>query len=163
MMKRVLVVCTGNVCRSPAAQALLERALPGRTIESAGIAATSGTAIDPVMNELLIARGLDVSAHRSQRVDERVCRSADVILVMELAHRHLIERAYPMVRGRVYRLAERYRADVPDPYRRSRHVYDYAMTLIEHGATDWAARIANLDTSRAGHPGSGADRPQNTQ
>jgi len=159
MMKRILMVCTGNVCRSPAAQVLLSRELPGCTIESAGIAAIGGTAIDPVMSELMTGRGFDLSAHRARRIDDRTCRWADLILVMETTHRHLIERTYPMTRGRVYRLTERYRIDVPDPYRRSRHVYDYAVKLIEHGAVDWAARIVSLEQKRPRHPDTGADGP----
>ncbi|HEP6427498.1 low molecular weight protein-tyrosine-phosphatase [Burkholderia cenocepacia] len=160
MMNRILVVCTGNVCRSPAAQALLSRALPGRTIESAGIAAIGGTPVDPVMSELLVARGFGELPHRARRVDDRVCRWADLILVMETAQRHLIERAYPMTRGRVYRLTERDQTDVPDPYRRSRHVYDYAMKLIERGVVDWAVRIARLESDRPRRPDAGTDAPE---
>jgi protein-tyrosine phosphatase len=163
MMKRILMVCTGNVCRSPAAQVLMSRELPGCTIESAGIAAIGGAAIDPVMSELLTARGFDLSAHRSRRIDDLACRRADLILVMETAHRRLIERICPVTHGRVYRLAERYQADVPDPYRRSRHVYDYALTLIEHGAVDWAARIAGLEPKRPRHPDTGADGREHLQ
>ncbi|MDR6497091.1 protein-tyrosine phosphatase [Burkholderia ambifaria] len=159
MMKRILVVCTGNVCRSPAAQALLSRVLPGRTVESAGVAAIGGTPVDPVMNALLVARGFDLSAHRARRVDDRTCRWADLILVMEVAHRELIERTFPTTRGRVYRLTERYRTDVPDPYRRSRYVYDYATKLIEHGVADWAARIATFEPNLRQHPDTGADAP----
>ncbi|UQO37168.1 low molecular weight protein-tyrosine-phosphatase [Burkholderia cepacia] len=163
MMKRILVVCTGNVCRSPAARALLSRALPGRTVESAGVAAIGGTPADPVMSALLIERGFDLSTHRARRVDDRICRWAGLILVMEAAHRRLIERTYPMTRGRVYRLTERYRTDVPDPYRRSRHVYDYATKLIEHGVADWAARIATFEPNRQQHPDTGADAPEHLQ
>ncbi|RKU04170.1 protein tyrosine phosphatase [Burkholderia sp. Nafp2/4-1b] len=162
-MNRILVVCTGNVCRSPAAQALMSRELPGRTIESAGIAAIVGTAIDPVMSELLTGRGFDPSAHRARRIDDRTCRWADLILVMESAQRDLIQRAYPATRGRVYRLAERYQADVPDPYRRSRNVYDHAMKLIEHGVADWAARIVRLDQKWPRHPDTGAAAPEPLQ
>ncbi|WP_176042376.1 low molecular weight phosphotyrosine protein phosphatase [Burkholderia stabilis] len=163
MMKRILVVCTGNVCRSPAAQALLARALPGCTVESAGIAAIGGMAIDPVMNDLLTARGFDWAAHRARRTDDGICRWADLIFVMETMHRHVIERTYPTARGRVYRLAERYQTDVPDPYRRSRHVYEYAMRLIEHGAADWSARIATFEQNRPRRPGAGADMPDHLQ
>jgi len=162
-MKRILMVCTGNICRSPAAQAMLSRALPGRTIESAGIAAVGGAAIDPVMSELLTGRGFDLSVHRARRVDDRICRWADLILVMETAHRHLIERTYPMTRGRVYCLTERYRTDVPDPYRRSRHVYDYAARLIEHGVVDWAGRIVSLEQNRRRRPDTGAGAPEHLQ
>nr|WP_174939646.1 low molecular weight protein-tyrosine-phosphatase [Burkholderia lata] len=163
MMKRILVVCTGNVCRSPAAQVLLSRELSGRTVESAGVAAIGGMAIDPVMNELLTGRGFDLSVHRARRVDDRMCRWAELILVMELAHQHLIERTYPTTRGRVYRLAERYQIDVPDPYRRSRHVYDYTMKLIEHGVVDWAERIARLEQNRSRPPDIGANAPEHLQ
>lgn len=163
MMKRILMVCTGNVCRSPAAQVLLSRELPGRTIESAGVAAIGGTAIDPVMNELLTGRGFDMSAHRARRVDDRLCRWADLILVMEIAHRHLIERTYPMTRGRVYCLAEHDRIDVPDPYRRSRHAYSHAMRLIEYGVADWAERIAGFERNRPRHPDTGASAPEHLQ
>lgn len=159
MMKRILVVCTGNVCRSPAALALLSRALPDRSIESVGTAAIGGMAVDPVMNALLTERGFDLSAHRARHIDDRTSRWADLILVMEAAHRHLIERTYPTTRGRVYRLTERYQTDVPDPYRRSRHIYDYATKLIEHGVADWAARIAAFEPNLQQHRDTGADAP----
>ncbi|MCA8490400.1 low molecular weight phosphotyrosine protein phosphatase [Burkholderia arboris] len=163
MMQRILVVCTGNVCRSPAAQALLSHALLGRTVQSAGVAAIDGTVVDPVMNELLTARGFDLSAHRARRIGDRTCLWADLILVMESAHRRLIERTYPVTRGRVYRLTERYQTDVPDPYRRSRYVYDYATKLIEHGVADWAARIATLEPNRPQCPDTGVDAPEQSQ
>lgn len=163
MMRRILVVCTGNVCRSPAAQALLAHALPGRSIASAGTAAIGGMAVDPVMNAMFAERGFDLSAHRARLIDDRASRRADLILVMETAHRHLIERTYPTTRGRVYRLTERYQTDVPDPYRRSRHVYDYATKLIELGVAHWAARIATFEPNLQQPSDTGADAPGHLQ
>ena len=85
-----------------------------------------------------------MSSHRARRLDEGMCRSADLILVMEFEQRKAIERFYPAARGRIYRVAEVFPSDVQDPYQRSQRKYDYAMTLLEHGVNDWVERIRKL-------------------
>jgi protein-tyrosine phosphatase len=77
-----------------------------------------------------------------------MCSTADLILVMELAQKQAIERFYPIARGRVYRMAEAERMDIPDPYGRQRRVYEQAITLIERGVGDWTQRIEDLSRSR---------------
>ncbi|MGZ2748462.1 low molecular weight protein-tyrosine-phosphatase [Burkholderia stagnalis] len=144
MIRHLLVVCQGNLCRSPIAQGLFRRLLPGVAVSSAGLSARDGMTIDPVAERMLTARGIDMSSHRARRLDERMCHAADLILVMELAQRKAIERFHPVARGRIYRIAEAFPSDVQDPYRRSQRSYDYAMTLIEHGVNDWVERIGNL-------------------
>ncbi|EDT41375.1 low molecular weight protein-tyrosine-phosphatase [Burkholderia ambifaria] len=144
MIKHLLVVCHGNVCRSPMAQGLFQRLLPDVSVSSAGLSARDGMAIDAVAAALLKAREIDMSGHRARRLDERMCSAADLILVMELEQRKAIERFHPAARGRIYRIAEAFPSDVADPYRRSQRSYDYAMTLIEHGVNDWVERIGNL-------------------
>jgi protein-tyrosine phosphatase len=144
MIDTVLVVCEGNLCRSPLAQALLQRELADIVVTSAGLSASRGVAIDPVALELLADRGIDLSSQRARRLDERMCSSADLILVMELEQKRAIEKFYPMARGRVYRLGETHRLDVPDPYGKPKRIYQQALTLIEQGVQDWANRIARL-------------------
>ncbi|CAE6844873.1 Low molecular weight protein-tyrosine-phosphatase Ptp [Paraburkholderia nemoris] len=163
MIARILIVCAGNVCRSPAAQGLLSRELRDKVVISAGLAAVSGMRIDPVMSEMLSTRGLNMSGHRAKRLDEQMCRSADLILVMEQEQRRVIERICPMTRGRVYRLGEVHGIDIPDPYRRSQHSYGYAMKLIEPGVQDWVMRIANLTGSKYRRSDSGSLPNDNLQ
>ena len=72
--KRILLVCTGNICRSPLAAALLERALVERGIEgiavaSAGTGAWDGAPVSEGAYLVGLERGLDLSGHRA-RVDE---------------------------------------------------------------------------------------------
>ncbi|REE22812.1 protein tyrosine phosphatase [Paraburkholderia sp. BL27I4N3] len=147
MIRRLLVVCQGNLCRSPMAQGLFQRLLPDISVSSAGLAARQGMTIDPVAGRMLELRGIDMSSHRAVRLDEGICRSADLILVMELEQRRAIERFYPVARGRIYRVAEVFPSDVKDPYQRSQRNYDYAMTLIEHSVNDWVERICQLAES----------------
>ncbi|CAE6770652.1 Low molecular weight protein-tyrosine-phosphatase Ptp [Paraburkholderia domus] len=148
MIDTVLIVCEGNLCRSPIAQGLLQRELTDVVIRSAGLSATKGASIDPIALELLALKGIDMSEQRARRIDERMCSTADLILVMELAQKQAIERFYPIARGRVYRMAEAERMDVPDPYGRQRRVYEQAITLIERGVGDWTQRIVDLSRSR---------------
>jgi protein-tyrosine phosphatase len=144
MIDTVLIVCEGNLCRSPIAQGLLQREMADVEVTSAGLSASKGAQIDHVAHELLTSRGVDMSSHSARRLNERMCGAADLILVMELAQKQAIEKFYPMARGRVYRLAEADRVDVPDPFGRSARTYSQAMTLIERGVLDWTRRIADL-------------------
>src|SRR4051795_10625813 len=67
---RVLMVCTGNICRSPMAQVLLEQALRKRgfdvRVESAGLGALVGRGADPMAMQLMEKRGLDLKTHRAR-------------------------------------------------------------------------------------------------
>ncbi|QFS40569.1 low molecular weight protein-tyrosine-phosphatase [Burkholderia cepacia] len=151
MIERILVICEGNRCRSPIAQGLLQRSLPDVAVASAGLSATDGDPLDPIVAPMLKARGIDLSTHLARRVTRQMCSDSDLILAMELTQLDAIERLLPVARGRVFRLADALAADIPDPYRRSRRQYDYAMTLIERGVREWAARIDNLNSR--GQPG----------
>jgi protein-tyrosine phosphatase len=88
---RVLVVCTGNTCRSPMAAGALRQALGADAerviVESAGTAAWEGQpATDPSVR-VADASGVDITGHRSRRVTPELLRAADLILVMEPVHR----------------------------------------------------------------------------
>ncbi len=80
----ILIVCTANLCRSPAAEFLLRNMLGANgadlRIDSAGTAAADGAPIDPVMDELLNGRGFDTAGFRSRPVSRELLASADLIL-----------------------------------------------------------------------------------
>ncbi|MFL5359908.1 MAG: low molecular weight phosphotyrosine protein phosphatase, partial [Myxococcales bacterium] len=79
MFDRVLMVCTGNICRSPMAQVLLADALKKRgidvAVESAGLGALVGHPADPIAVKLMQARGLDLSGHRGRQLTREIIRS----------------------------------------------------------------------------------------
>ena len=82
-MKSVLVVCIGNICRSPMGQALLAAAAPGIEVTSAGTGALIGQQADPIARELMTARGLDIEGHVARQINQAMCQSADLILTMD--------------------------------------------------------------------------------
>jgi len=88
---RILVVCTGNTCRSPMAEGLLKhhvarKNLVGVEIHSAGTRAVLGLA--PTRSAVAVAaeKGVDISSYRSKPLNTRMVEGADLILCMERAH-----------------------------------------------------------------------------
>ena len=143
-MKHVLTLCIGNICRSPLAEALLARELPAHRIWSAGLAAMVGWPADPSSLQIAQEQGLDLSRHRAQQVSSVMCQQADLILVMEQAHKSQLEQQFPLVRGKVFRLGQFGDFDIADPYSQPRETFDSAWGSIARGVADWAPRIRQL-------------------
>lgn len=84
----ILCVCTGNVCRSPAAERLLLRHLPSTvSVSSAGTHALSGEPVWPPIADLLRSAGADPSGFEARQVTPSMISAADLILVMSTEHR----------------------------------------------------------------------------
>jgi protein-tyrosine phosphatase len=142
-MHRILTVCTGNICRSPIAAALLGARLgESHTVESAGIAAVVGHPATEETAQLAAEHGLDVSAHRARQLDTALATSFDVLLVMTRHHRDWVTRHIPLAHGRTFLLGHwRDELEIPDPFRQSMAHYAHAYALIEACAEDWIPRL----------------------
>ena len=148
MISRILIVCVGNVCRSPMAEGLMKNLLPGYSIVSAGLGARDGSPADPVSVELMQERGIDISAHRARQLDTVIISEADLVLVMELDHQHHLEQLFPLARGKIFRLCERSKIDIADPYAQSKEAFENAAELITLGVSEWIERIQATGPAR---------------
>ncbi len=115
------------------------------TVESAGIGALVGRPADPMAQELMLDRGIDISGHRARQLTPEIIRSFELILVMEADQQRAVEGMLPSARGRVHRIGRWGDFDVPDPYRRERDAFEDALELITRGLDDlerafWPAR-----------------------
>lgn len=151
MIRHILVVCVGNICRSPMAEALLGDALRGQeeiTVESAGLGALVGYPADEHAVELMSEHGVDITAHRARQLHPDMVAAADLILVMETGHKTSIDTADPTVRGKIHRLGEWRDKDIGDPYRQPKAAFADALRDIEDGVADWVERLTQRDGNK---------------
>lgn len=144
MIRRILVVCIGNICRSPMAEGLLRQALPEVQTCSAGIAALVGHGADPIAVQIMAEAGVDITAHRARMLTDAIARDADLILVMDDMQKQHISMQYPYARGKVFRLGEAAKRDIPDPYRQEEEVFRTVYSMIENGVDQWVKRINSI-------------------
>ena len=140
-INKILVLCLGNICRSPMAEGFLKRELPDRIIMSAGITAMIGYPADPLSIRLMQEQGIDISSHRAQNLTDWMVEAADLILTMDTEQTAFIERTYPEFQGRLMRIGHFGDFDVPDPYRQSANVFRQSQQLIMRGVDDLLEKI----------------------
>lgn len=141
MFERILIVCVGNICRSPTAEYLLRQRLGEAhraQVGSAGLGALVGHPIDATAHELLREHDIDAAAHRARQVDSAMLRQSDLVLAMEKSHVAQIGRLAPEATGKV-NLLDRWGqgADIPDPYRQQRPAFEHVYKLIDRAIGDW--------------------------
>ncbi|HJR46348.1 MAG TPA: hypothetical protein VJ927_12165 [Actinomycetota bacterium] len=88
---KVLMVCTGNICRSPMAEVMLreelgKRGCSGIEVASAGTWAGSGQPAMPEARRAMSGRGVDLEAHRSRPVTVEEVAEADLVVAMTSVH-----------------------------------------------------------------------------
>ncbi|EIF35000.1 protein-tyrosine-phosphatase [Burkholderia sp. Ch1-1] len=144
MINSVLVVCTGNICRSPMVEGLLKAFFPELNVMSAGLAALMGRAPDPIAIEIMADRRVDIADHRARQLESWMCKEFDLVLVMEMEQKRALEARFPFARGKVFRLCEADGSDVPDPYKRGRRAFELALEAAEFGVNAWRSKLERV-------------------
>lgn len=138
---RLVFVCTGNICRSPYAAAR-SRALGIRAI-SLGLGASAGASADPSAARNALARGLDLSCHRSARLESSRIEEDDLLIVFEPVQLHAVRRRCPDRDLAVTLLgiwSEPMRPHMHDPYGRSDRYFQECFGLIDRNVATLAQR-----------------------
>jgi len=148
VIKSVLVVCIGNICRSPVGERVLQAGLlldgpPGITVTSAGLGALVGHGPDAAAQQVAAAHGLSLDGHAARQLTAEMAAAQDLILVMEPRHRQEIGRIAPQLLGKVMLFDHWTGAKgIADPYKLSREFHELTFVAIEAAGQAWAARLA---------------------
>lgn len=145
MFNHILVVCVGNICRSPMVEYMLRNdsqlRKAGSTVSSAGLAALIGHPADSLAQELMLERGIDLSPHNARQLSFDLFTKSDLVLVMESWQQRKIEQRHPVARGRVTTLGRWQNVEIPDPYGKPREEFKEVLSLIEGCLKDWRQKL----------------------
>ena len=140
MINSILVVCVGNICRSPTAEALLKNKLAGTHIQvsSAGLGALVDKPLEATATQILENAGHSLPEHKARQLTDVMLRQADLILVMEKRHLNSITSLSPESRGKTFLIGKWLDdLEVPDPYRQHREAFEHVYQILDRSVTAW--------------------------
>lgn len=139
--ENILVVCVGNICRSPMAKALLKQRFPEKNIDSAGVGALVGHGADPAAIKIMGQQNIDITNHVAKQIDENLALKADLIFTMSDSQNKWIEERWPFCRGKTFKLGHWNDKDIADPYKHELTAFQTAYEDIIRGIEEWQNKI----------------------
>ncbi len=138
MFDKILIVCIGNICRSPTAERLLQSLLPEKIVSSAGIGAMKGHEANPQAAVTAKHHQLTLDGHKARQLTNELCHENDLILVMEQEHLAGVYQISPESRGKTMLLGRWLdNAEIEDPYNRSDEMFEHLYQLLEKACLAW--------------------------
>lgn len=151
-INKILFVCTGNICRSPFAEALLknvarQRGLGKIRAKSAGLLALPGNSATDLAQQVATEYGVDLSDHKAQSISEDLILWCDLVLVMEKAQEESLVAAFPDAEGNVLLLRHfarhgSRRRGIADPYGLRYEAYRFCFLDIQDAVTGLAEYLS---------------------
>ena len=139
--ENILVVCVGNICRSPMAEALLKQRFPEKNIDSAGVGALVAHGADPAAIQIMEEQNIDITTHMAKQIDEKLAQKADLIFTMSDSQNKWIEDRWPFCRGKTFKLGHWMDKDIADPYKHEMSAFQTAYQDIVSGINDWQDKL----------------------
>lgn len=146
MINKVLVLCLGNICRSPIAHVMLQDMAQKKNIpmvvDSAGLTAMEGWPASPHSVTLMAERGISLDQHIAKQVTEAMVKQADLIFVMDDEQKQMLERKFHQACGKTFKIGHHSHFDVEDPYQKERAAFEDCTRKIETGLNEWLEYLA---------------------
>lgn len=146
MFSSILVICTGNICRSPYGEHRLRQEMPTIKVSSAGIAVEKsllvGQAADSQAISVALDFGVDVSQHKAKQVTQKLIDEHELILCMEPNQLEVVCQMYEGARHKSFLFGHWIGVgEVNDPYRQEEQVFKATFSTINRATSAWSKRI----------------------
>lgn len=142
MFNSILVICTGNICRSPIGERLLRDAFPKKKIDSAGTGALVGHPADPASVLVAEKHGLSLEGHTARQLNRKMLGEYDLILVMDKDHIEYIDRIAPEARGKTMLIGHWLNGkEIPDPYKKSQEAFNFVWDVLKKSSDSWVGKL----------------------
>ena len=148
MIRNILVVCTGNLYRSPIAEAVLQASLPDCEVRSAGLHAALGTLAPAVLKDMFAAQGLSRPHWAPWQIGAADVARADLLLVMEAAQKRELEKRFPAASGKTFLYGASAGGDIEDPHGGSVEMLRNCFEQIRSCVPGWVKRVDALNGAR---------------
>lgn len=150
VIQNILVICLGNICRSPMAEGLLKQRYPDRKVSSAGLREiTVGWSADPFAIRVMKEHGMDISRHRARLLTNELLKDVDLVVTMEKEQSDIVKYSFPNFKGKIIRVGEYGDYDVPDPYSKNIKAFEESFNLISEGLDKIDAQLMQPEKSAA--------------
>lgn len=142
----LLIMCTGNVCRSPMAEALMlhhlkQQRLDARVI-SRGLAAPIGRAPHPHAVEVAKMHGINLHPEkRASAVSSSDMAMAAAVFVMDVGHRREVQQRFPTASGKTFLLGQWQSIDIADPINEPFLAFERAWQQCADGVQSWLTQL----------------------
>ncbi|MDA8893874.1 low molecular weight phosphotyrosine protein phosphatase [Amylibacter sp.] len=142
MIASILIVCVGNICRSPTAAKILGHSLQNVNVESAGLGAMVGSNANEISHEIATNNGFNLDGHVARQLDTTIAAKFDLILTLELEHQKYVFDIAPEARGKTMLLGHWMdQKDIPDPYGKSIEFHESVYDQISKACNAWVIRL----------------------
>ena len=142
MLEKILVVCTGNICRSPIGERFMRKRLPQKRIDSAGTAALVNHSADADAVRFAEKFGVSLEGHQGRQFTPELSAEYDLILVMEKEHVKRITHIAPQARSKTMLLGYWFdQMEIPDPFRKSDEAFEHVCQLIDQACQAWVSKL----------------------
>ena len=144
-IKSILVVCQGNICRSPMAEGFflhqLNLAHSSCTISSAGLSAVINHPAEPKAYTVMQSHGIDISQHRARQITASLVQQAGLIFVMTKRQLTALEQQFLVAKGKTFLLGFWQDVEIQDPLHQSSDIFEKIYQQIEVAWQGWGARV----------------------
>lgn len=151
-LKNLLILCHGNICRSPMAEGFfcsqLKKYNSSILVSSAGINAVINHPAEPHAQEVMNQNDIDISSHRARQVSIDLILKADLILLMSKNQLRTLSKRYPLSKGKTFLLGYWHNEmEIEDPFRQPYDVFEKTFQKIKLAWKGWDTRIFSCQRS----------------